>query len=124
MIRIDYQDKRPIYEQVIERLQNLIVRGVLDADTKLPSVRSLAIELSINPNTIQRAYAELERTGFIYTVKGKGNYVAADQIWMGNEKTNVLKDLGKILEQVIALGISESETKSFVEETYRKGREE
>ncbi len=124
MIRIDYQDKRPIYEQVIERLQNLIVRGVLDADTKLPSVRSLAIELSINPNTIQRAYAELERTGFIYTVKGKGNYVAADQIWMGNEKTNVLKDLGKVLEQVIALGISESETKSFVEETYRKGREE
>lgn len=124
MIRIDYQDKRPIYEQVIERMQNLIVRGVLKADEKLPSVRNLAIEVSINPNTIQRAYAELERTGFIYTVKGKGNYVAADQIWMGNEKANVLKELGRALEQVITLGVSEEETKRFVEETYRRGREE
>lgn len=123
MIRIDYQDKRPIYEQVIERLQNLIVRGVLEPDAKLPSVRSLAIELAINPNTIQRAYAELERTGFIYTVKGKGNYVAAGQIWMSTERENVLKDLGKALEQVIDLGVSEEETKKFVEETYRKGRE-
>ncbi|MDO5574059.1 MAG: GntR family transcriptional regulator [bacterium] len=123
MIRIDYQDKRPIYEQVIERLQNLIVRGVLESDTKLPSVRNLAIELSINPNTIQRAYTELERTGFIYTVKGKGNYVAADRIWRGNEKTNVMKDLEKSVQQVIALGVSEEETKKFIEETYRKGRE-
>ena len=123
MIRIDYQVKRPIYEQVIERLQNLIVRGVLVPDTKLPSVRNLAIELSINPNTIQRAYTELERTGFIYTVKGKGNYVAEDQIWRGTEKKNVMNDLEKSVQQVIALGVSEEETKKFIEEAYRKGRE-
>lgn len=124
MIRIDYQDKRPIYEQVIERMQNLIVRGILEPDTKLPSVRNMAIELAINPNTIQRAYAELERTGFIYTVKGKGNYVAANQIWMGNEKSSAYKELGKAVEQAKTLGITEGEIKAFIEETYRKGREE
>ena len=60
MIIIDYNDKRPIYEQVADKMQNLIVNGVLEPDSKLPSVRSLAVELSINPNTIQRAYSELE----------------------------------------------------------------
>ena len=73
MIFIDYNDKRPIYEQVTEKIQTLILNGVLESDSKLPSVRSLAMELSINPNTIQRAYSELEREGFIYSVKGRGN---------------------------------------------------
>ncbi|HKM22558.1 MAG TPA: GntR family transcriptional regulator [Lachnospiraceae bacterium] len=124
MIRIDYQDKRPIYEQVTEKLQNLIVRGVLEADTKLPSVRSYAIELSINPNTIQRAYAELERTGFIYTVKGRGNYVAEKKIWMGNEQSNAISDLEKAILQAKELGISKEEILTSVENTYKKGREE
>ena len=60
MIVIDYRDKRPIYEQVEEKLSKLVVQGVLETDSKLPSVRALAIELSINPNTIQRAYTQLE----------------------------------------------------------------
>ena len=78
MIIIDYSDKRPIYEQVV-KIQMLIVNGALEADAKLPSVRALAVELAINPNTIQRAYAELERRGFIYSVKGRGNFVRADE---------------------------------------------
>ena len=61
MIVLDYTDRRPIYEQVVERFQSLVLRGVLEKDSLLPSVRSLAMELSINPNTIQRAYTELER---------------------------------------------------------------
>lgn len=76
MIVIDYTDRRPIYEQVAERFQSLILCGILEKDALLPSVRSLAMELSINPNTIQRAYTELERRGVIYAVKGKGNFVA------------------------------------------------
>ena len=76
MIVIDYRDKRPIYEQVEEKLSKLVVQGVLETDSKLPSVRALAIELSINPNTIQRAYTQLEEKGYIYTIKGKGNYVS------------------------------------------------
>ena len=66
MIIIDYKDTRPIYEQIVDKFKMLILRGVLQADEQMPSVRNLAMELSINPNTIQKAYAELERQGFIY----------------------------------------------------------
>ena len=76
MITLDYRDRRPLYEQVIERFQDPMFKGVLVQDEKMPSVRSLATDLSINPNTIQRAYAELERQGFIYSIKGKGSFVA------------------------------------------------
>lgn len=76
MIVLDYRDRRPLYEQVVERLQELMFNGALPQDTQLPSVRSLATELSINPNTIQRAYGELERKGYIYSIKGKGSFVA------------------------------------------------
>ena len=76
MIVLDYRDRRPLYEQVAERLQEMMFNGVLPQDAQLPSVRSLATDLSINLNTIQRAYAELERQGFIYSIKGKGSFVA------------------------------------------------
>ena len=76
MILIDYKDRRPLYEQIVEKLSDLMVRGILEQDSQLPSVRSLATELSMNPNTIQRAYAELERQGYIYSVKGRGSFVA------------------------------------------------
>ena len=71
MILLDYKDRRPIYEQVVAKLEELMLLGVMKENEPLPSVRSLAMELSINPNTIQRAYVELERQGYIYTVKGK-----------------------------------------------------
>ena len=69
MIVIDYRDRKPIYEQIVEKFQMLIIKGVLEPDTQMPSVRSLATELSINPNTIQKAYSLLEQQGFIYPVK-------------------------------------------------------
>ena len=80
MIILDYQDRRPIYEQITEKFRTLIYQGALLAGCRLPSVRQLAMELSINPNTIQRAYMTLEQEGLIYPVKGKGNFVedAAD----------------------------------------------
>ncbi len=76
MILIDHKDRRPIYEQIIERFQQMILCGALQPGAPMPSVRSLAMELSLNPNTIQRAYQELERTGYIYTIKGKGSFVS------------------------------------------------
>ena len=91
MIILDYKDRRPIYEQVAEKLEELMLLGVLGENEPLPSVRSLAMELSINPNTIQRAYAELERQGYIYTVKGKGSFVAENSdpsgdLWRRDKK--------------------------------------
>ena len=76
MIVLDYQDRRPIYEQVTDKFQILILNGVLLPGSQMPSVRQLATELSVNPNTIQRAYMELEKLGLIYPVKGRGNFVA------------------------------------------------
>ena len=75
LIELDYKDRRPIYEQVTEKLASMMMLGVLEENSQLPSVRGMAVALSINPNTIQRAYAELERQGYIYSVKGKGSFV-------------------------------------------------
>ena len=73
---LNYRDSRPIYGQIKDGLRRLIVTGALEPDEKLPSVRSMAMDLAINPNTIQRAYAELEAEGFIYSVPGKGSFAA------------------------------------------------
>lgn len=114
MITIDYQDKRPLYEQVVEKIQQLIVKGVLSEDEKLPSVRSLAIELSINPNTIQRAYAGLESSGFIYTVKGRGNFVSGKDKWADDEKATIMDELEKSLEKAFTLGVKKDEIISMI----------
>lgn len=75
MIALDYQSRVPIYRQIEDRVLELILLGEYTSDTQLPSVRSLAVELGINPNTIQKAYQELEQDGIIYTVTGKGSFV-------------------------------------------------
>ena len=109
MILLDYKDRRPIYEQIAEKLTDLMVRGVLKENTPLPSVRSLATDLSINPNTVQRAYIELERKGYIYSQKGKGSFVARmDQIREG-KRAVLLQELENLLEQAAAAGIGCSE---------------
>ena len=74
MISLNYRDPRPIYEQLEEKLRRMILSGVIGEGEKLPSVRELASQLAINPNTIQRAYRELEQAGFIYSVPGKGSF--------------------------------------------------
>lgn len=123
MIILDYRDKRPLYEQVGEKLQSLIVKGILEADSKMPSVRALAVELSINPNTIQRAYAELEANGYLYTVKGRGNYVSPDTQWKDGERTQVFSEVQKLVIRAESLGISEEELLAKIKECYRKAKE-
>ncbi len=91
MIVIDYQDRRPIYEQIVERFEKLILKGALEADSQMPSVRQMAAELSINPNTIQKAYAILEQEGYIYPVKGKGNFVNGNLVLRQRKKKPVFR---------------------------------
>ena len=86
MVVIDYQNRKPIYEQIVERFQMLIVKGILEPDSQMPSVRALATELSINPNTIQKAYAVLEQEGYIYPVKGRGSFVSGNQALVKQKK--------------------------------------
>lgn len=118
MIVIDYGDKRPIYEQIVERFRMLILNGVLESDEKLPSVRTLAVELSINPNTIQRAYSELERSGFIYSVKGRGNFVRADRAAVECEKEKMLRELKIQIKAYKEVGITLREIVECVNEAY------
>ena len=77
MISLNYRDPRPIYEQLEEKLRRMILSGAIGEGEKLPSVRELAGQLAINPNTIQRAYRELEQAGFIYSVPGKGSFAGS-----------------------------------------------
>ncbi len=103
MIQINYRDPRPIYEQVKDGFRRLILKGVLKADERMPSVRELATNLAINPNTIQRAYRELEQEGYICSVPGKGSFVsdASDAASVRrNELLDQLKEISMELQQL------------------------
>ena len=124
MIILDYKDRRPIYEQVAEKLEELMLLGILGENEPLPSVRSLAMELSINPNTIQRAYAELERQGYIYTGKGKGSFVAENSVMKEKRKKDLLIQVSEVIDEAIRLGISGEEIKQMVEIQYQAAEKE
>lgn len=116
MILIDLKDSRPIYEQVVERFKLLILKGVIKKDEKLPSVRNLAVELSLNPNTIQRAYGELERQGYIYTVKGKGNFAFGSDRLIDRFKEEIQEQLREICKTAISIGMTEEELVNDIRE--------
>lgn len=124
MIILDYKDRRPIYEQVAEKLEELMLLGILGENEPLPSVRSLAMKLSINPNTIQKAYAELERQGYIYTVKGKGSFVAENSVMKEKRKKDLLIQVSEVIDEAIRLGISGEEIKNMVEIQYQAAEKE
>ena len=106
MISINYRDPRPIYEQVRDALRKLIVSGSLPSDQKLPSVRELASSLAINPNTIQRAYHELEAEGFIRTMPGKGSFACARTDVDEERKSALLHQFDETVGELLYLGVS------------------
>ena len=120
MIAINYRDPRPIYEQIQAELRRLMLTGALPPGSRLPSVRELAGQLAINPNTIQRAYRELEADGYILSVAGKGSFVAqVDQLAVQQKKQAVeafqaaaqrLRSLGLGEEALAALLTQEEQT--------------
>ena len=116
MIILDYRDTRPLYEQIVDKFQMLILSGALEPNSRMPSVRSLAVELSINPNTIQRAYSELERNGFLYTVKGKGNYVAYSDSLNDVRKQEILEKLRDLKKEALSMGMTVKELTEFLEQ--------
>lgn len=118
MISLDYRDKRPIYEQVVEKLKKLIVCGALESNSKLPSVRALAIELSVNPNTIQRAYAQLEQDGYLYTVVGRGNYVTGEAEWKKGRIQQVLREYEETLTKAKETQVPRKELLALLDRIY------
>lgn len=118
MITIDYQSRIPLYEQIIDRFQMLILKGVLQPDDQMPSVRSLALQLSLNPNTIQKAYTQLEQQGYIYPVKGRGNFVSGSGFLAQEKKQTFFKDLQTLLDYGNEIGITVDECTTFVHNYY------
>ena len=118
MVKLDYKSGQPIHRQITKGIKDLVISGVLKTDEQLPSVRELSVSLTVNPNTVQRAYRDLETEGVIYSIRGKGNFVAKlpeadpgritelyegisakiqELLFWGEEKEAVLKAVGNIL---------------------------
>ena len=109
MIQLNYRDPRPIYEQVKDGIRKLAYSGILGPDEKLPSVRELAMKLAINPNTISRAYKELEQEGFIYTVAGRGTFINQEFDLNDSRKGELWQQFDKATKGLVELAVPEEE---------------
>ncbi len=124
MIQLDLSDHRPLYEQIKEKIKELIIAGVLAADEKIPSVRELAQQLAINPNTIQRAYKDLEAEGYIYSVRAKGSFVApVSHIRDKTEDAKLRDEFEAMVKQARFLHVDKRELIAAVERIYAETAE-
>ena len=124
LITVDLRDRKQLYEQLVDNIKNLILTGELKADDKLPSVRSLAKELGINPNTIQKAYSELERCGTIRTLPGRGSIIVAQMDTLKQEKLSTLRELfSQLAHEAKNAGISKEEFLNAAVNAYEGGTE-
>ena len=119
MFQIDSFSRTPVYEQIVNQLEHFILTGILTADTQIPSVRNLSLTLSINPNTIQKAYAELDRNGIIYSVPGRGCFITkeAKEI-LSNQKMGKLSNLKEIINELKLAGLPMDTVIATVKEVY------
>lgn len=120
MFQLNYRDSRPIYEQIKEQLRKLIVTQVIKPDEKIPSIREVATSLAINPNTIQRAYRELESEGYIYTIAGKGSFAAPRQDIDSKREGELLAQLDEIVTELSYLGYTADTLNKRMENLMKK----
>jgi GntR family transcriptional regulator len=122
MFELDLRSGKPIYEQIVEKFKELIINQVLETDEKLPSVRELAQQLTINPNTIQKAYRELENQELIYSVKGRGSFVNATSVQVDPQKVEHMQEkLKMLLTEAMFIGMTAEEIRSVVENLLQNG---
>ncbi|HAL63335.1 MAG: GntR family transcriptional regulator [Firmicutes bacterium] len=123
MITLDFRDSRPVYEQICEKIKNLIVSGIIKSGDKIMSVRDMAAALTINPNTIVKAYKQLEQEGYIYSVQGRGYFVAEKSFARSNTKIEALTENTKTaLKELCFLGVKKEEISKIIEDIW-KGRD-
>ena len=115
MVLLDYRDARPIYTQIADGIRQQIASKVLSAGEKLPSVREMAVQLSINPNTIQRSYRQLEAEGWIATVPGKGCFVCGLPEYSDDQKQELLEAFDKAAAALLRSGVTKAELKDRIE---------
>ena len=121
MFQLDFCDHRPLYEQIKDKMKELIINGVLSENDKIPSVRELAAKLAINPNTIQKAYKDLENEGYIYSQKAKGNFVSPKEV--AKETTNVLElseAIVNMVKEMKFLGVKKEDLIKKITEIYEE----
>lgn len=122
LITVDLRDRKQLYEQLVDNIKALILGGELRADDRLPSVRSLARELGINPNTIQKAYSELERCGTIMTLPGRGSIVVAQADELKRDRLRTLTEsLVQLANEARIAGITKEEFLNAAEKAYEGG---
>lgn len=123
MFQIDVMSRIPVYEQLVEQVEKFILTGILSEGDKIPSVRSLSMELSVNPNTIQKAVSELDRRGLIYSVPGKGCFVSDKALkTLKASKRGNMEELKEMIRELALAGISKEEIIDSVNKVF--GEEE
>ncbi len=124
MSEIDYRDPRPIYEQLAGVFEDMILKGVLEKGSKMPSVRDTAAHFSVNPNTVQKAFSKLEEDGFIYAVKGRGNFVAEKEPILLKKQDLFLSEFRKTVSKGKELMISEERMEKALHEEFKGGKKD
>lgn len=125
MITLDMKSKKLIYEQIFEEIKKLIILGVLKPDEKLPSVRQLARNLTINPNTIQKAYKKLERQNYTYSVRGKGSFVMKSKDSKTDEKIKSLTEKAKkVIKELKYYGILKEDLIEIINSVYKEEKDD
>ena len=122
MYQIDNQSRQAVYEQIVGQVEKYVLIGVLSGGDKLPSVRNLSIELNVNPNTVQRAYTELERSGVIVTAPGRGAFVSDQGAVVLKERRREmsLTELKLLVAELKLAGLDKTQVLSLVEEAYQE----
>lgn len=121
MIKLDLQSRLPIYEQLKSKIIELVMLGQLTPDDQLPSVRTFARDLGVNPNTVQKAYQELEREGIIYSVAGRGSYINPEIDVQNQLQQGHLKKIKQAASQAKSCGITKERVIDAVEDVYKEG---
>ncbi|MEE0059725.1 MAG: GntR family transcriptional regulator [Acutalibacteraceae bacterium] len=120
MFNIDYTSREPIYEQLYNNVVKQITLGVLEPKQQLPPVRQLALQLNVNPNTVSKAYKNLEQDGVIYSVVGKGSFVMENISIIDSKKAEALKNISNSVELAVKLGVQKKEVSTIVDNVYGK----
>ena len=120
MFNIDYTSREPIYEQVYNNVVSMISLGILEPKQQLPPVRQLALQLNVNPNTVSKAYKNLEQDGIIYSVVGKGSFVMENVSVVDSKKAEALKDTKLTVTDAMKLGVQKKEILDIVDNVYSK----
>lgn len=121
MFTIDHMSRCPVYEQLIEQVERYILTGILKSGDQLPSVRALSVSLSVNPNTIQKAYSDLDSRKIIFSVPGKGCFIADDAIsLLGNYRRKQLGELEALLNELKIAGIQKTELQQIFDKVFEK----